>query len=185
MTMPSASEFKQIVRARMDATGEKYTTALRVVLKAARTAVPRSRVGPLGNLPDLTGVSSGSVASAYRPAVTEDRNQDGGYVLEALADFCEYQAGWHADEDFPFPEDRQKYAAAKYLAACAKGLRSVPPDDSRVLAIGNAWGDKNTSGLMQTVEGDVIDPADFDFTAEELIDFLGMQAIQLLGNPET
>ena len=181
--MPSANEFKQIVRARMDGTGEKYTTAMRVVLKAARTAVPGSRLGPPGNLPGLTAVNPSSVASTYRPAVTKDRNQDGGYVLEALADFCKYQAEWHEDPDFP--EDLRNFAAAKHLAACAKGLRSVPADDSRVLAIGSAWAKKNTSGLMQTVECNVIDPADFDMSAEELIDFLGTQAIQLLGNPET
>ena len=39
--MPADSEFKRIVRARMEVTGENYTRALRAVLGAARAAIPQ------------------------------------------------------------------------------------------------------------------------------------------------
>jgi hypothetical protein len=43
--MTGSSEFKGLVRERMQATGEKYTTAMRVILKAAETGVSPLR-GP-------------------------------------------------------------------------------------------------------------------------------------------
>jgi hypothetical protein len=183
--MPTGSEFKQIVRARMDVTGEKYTVAMRAVLKAARAAIPYSRTGRHDSLSGLALASSSKFLATHNPASSKDQRKGDGDIRAALADFCEYQAAWRAESTLESPEDEAAANnASRHLMACAEQLRSIPPNDPRVLVIANSWANKDTLGLMQSVEGSVIGEEDFDLTAEELIDLLAAEAIKLVADPE-
>jgi hypothetical protein len=184
--MPSGSVFKQIIRARMDITGEKYTVAMRAVARAARTAVPYGRGGRPGSVPGLATANSSDFLATSRLVIPKRLSKNDGDVASALADLCEYQAEWWEEHAADFPEDLEIIGpdTFKNLMVCATELRSIPHDDPRVLTIASAWANKITLGLMQTIEGCVIGDADFEFTAQQLIDLLSTEAIQLLTGPE-
>ncbi|HUA27911.1 MAG TPA: hypothetical protein VMC03_03430 [Streptosporangiaceae bacterium] len=184
--MPSGSAFKLIVRARMDITGEKYTVALRAVLRAARTAVPYGRGGRHDSVPGLATATSSDFLATSRRASAKRQNKNDGDIHLALADFCEYQAEWWEEHAADFPEVLEIIGPDTYknLMACATELRSIPPDDPRILTIASAWANKTTLGLMQTVEGSVVGDADFELTAQQLIDLLSTEAVQLLTSLE-
>lgn len=180
--MPSDNEFKQIVRDRMVATGEKYTTALRAVLKVAQTAVPNIA----GSVPEIL---PGPVIATVDPTAVADClttvggwGRDGQSTLAALADFCEYQAGWYADLARESPGAQRNHATSERLKLCAKEVRSMPASDPRVLVIGAAWANEATVGLMHTVEGSIMDWPGFRLTGEELVELLAGRAIEYLGN---
>jgi hypothetical protein len=60
--MTDNSEFKALVRKRMDITGESYTQALRPILEAARTAVPNIETKiNLSSMTDLAAEFAGPV----------------------------------------------------------------------------------------------------------------------------
>ena len=183
--MPSGSVFKKIVLARMEVTGEKYTVALRAVQRAAKTAVPYGQ-GDRRDGPGLATANSSEFLAANRRAAAKRQSKNDGDIRTALSDFCEYQAGWWSEHAADFPEDEEIIGPDTYknLMVCATELRSIPPGDPRVLAIASAWANKRALGLMQTIEESVIGEADFELTAQQLIDLLSTEAIRLLTDPE-
>jgi hypothetical protein len=184
--MPSGSAFKHLVLLRMAVTGEKYTVAWRAVLRAARTAVPYGQGDRRDGLPGLATANSSDYLATHRRAAPKRQAKNDGDIRLALADFCEYQAEWWGEHAADFPADEEIIGPATYqnLMACATELRSIPPDDPRLLAIASSWANKITLGLMQTIEGSLIGEADFELTAQELIDLLSTEAIQLLTDLE-
>jgi hypothetical protein len=178
--MPIGSEFKQVIRDRMGVTGEKYTTALRAVLEAAKAAVPAD--DPVSRLPGLAGQDLSAFVVSYLPAVTKGR--DGSRVLAVLADLCEYQSGWREDKAKQYPLDPRNLTVSGRLSACAGELKAISPDDPRVLVIIAGWSDKNIAGMMQDIDQGVIGWIGFELTGEQLIDLLAKKAAQLLLDPE-
>jgi hypothetical protein len=179
--MPIGGDLKKIVRDRVAVTGEKYTTALRAVLEAARAAVPRD--DPVSRVAGLTGQDLGDFIVRYLDAAVT-AGQDGSHVMAVLADLCEYQSGWRQEKAKRYKADRRNLDASRHLAACANELKVISPEDPRVLVIAYAWSDSNIAGLMQDLDQDLIDWIYFDLTGERLIDLLARKAVQWLLDPE-
>lgn len=180
--MPENSEFKQIVRARMRITGEKYTVALRAVIDAARAAIPRWQDDPLDRLPSAAGSDLAELILACLPGLAN--RADGGAVIAMLADLCHYLAGCRTERAEQRPLESWNLAAAERLAACAADLAAIPASDPRLLAIAETWADEDAAAFMHQLDATVISSIGFNLSGGELIDILARQATRiLLDNP--
>jgi hypothetical protein len=175
--MPDGSEFKQVVRARMRITGEKYTTAMWAVVEAARTAIPSDTEDLGGRLSGLTGQTLAAFITEHLPDAIE--GEHGASVLFLVAELCSHQARWRQER---FPDSPRNRAAASQLMACARDITAMRPDDARVLAIGTAWAHGSSAGMMRHAEDVAVSRVSFMLTGDSLIDLLAATAARLLLN---
>jgi hypothetical protein len=173
--MHGGEEFKQVVRARMSITGEKYTTALRAVMETARAAIPLDADDLGGRLSGLTGPELSEFIAEHLPEVLAGSHKVSVPFL--VAELCREQAFWR-QERFPArPRDR---AAASRLMSCATDIMAMQPDDPRILAIGAAWAQRSNAETMGHAEDVAIGWVSFLLTGESLIDMLAATATRLL-----
>lgn len=176
--MPEDSEFKQVVRARMGLTGERYNTAKRAVLAAAQGAVPRWQDDPIVRLPVLAGADLADLITEHLPATAS--RTDGDRVTTVLSDLCQYMAGWRKELADEKPLELLNVRARKNLVACAAELTRLPVTDPRLLAISAAWDSEVAAPMMLRLDETLLASIGFNFSGDELIDILARQAARLL-----
>jgi hypothetical protein len=168
--MPEDTEFKQVVRARMGLTGEKYNTAKRAVLAAARAAVPRWQDDPLVRLPVLAGSDLAGLITEHLPAAAG--RTDGDRVTAVLSDLCRYLASWRKDLADEKPLELWNVSAGENLAACAAELAEIPVSDPRLLAISASWDSEVAAPLMLRLDETLLASIGFNLSGGDLIDIL-------------